>query len=432
MIMRLIKSPRKNAVAAGALWAVALAAAWLCAGGALYSEEGEDSRRQRRYEEAAMALSKAQQANNAERTVTIRVLDYQGLPVANVPLILIGNRYRAVVLPLLTKFHDVVKVRAVTGSDGKATFGPVVVGDFSIGIEVEGLPNGLDVEGGEEYYVPGPNVPVRDRGPRTAPGVDFQLYVHRFVGPRELCLMPMKSLICPPSDGTSVEWPYVSTDIMDRDAREILDPGLSSDFVVRFWRDPAVPFLVPSDSQGQVGMDEGSRIAFNAPYWFEIEAKNGGLQEVVPATADPQMAWMAPEDGYRQRVSWVHDPLAERIEGDGGSLRRASDRKRWFWWVRRGDKGLVFALISFRCSSGVDYRTKLPRILLQAQGIFNPRPGDRLIERPIGRHATWIKGFSGEEAEEWLKQMEPWQPYPAIPVPPLQVGWPPRVQNPAP
>lgn len=409
-----------------------LAVAWLCTIGVTFSEEGDDSRRQRRYEEAAVALSKAQEATNAKRTITIRVLDYQGVPVANVPLVLIGNRYRAVVLPLVTKFHDVVTLRAKTDVDGKATFGPVVVGDMSIGIELEGLPNGLDVESDEAYYVPGPNNSVRDRGPRTAPGIDFQLYVHRFVGPRPLFEMPPRRLENAPLDGTPVEWPFGSPYYGNRDAGESLEEGMKAELSIRLWRDPAVSYMVSDPVGVSGGRSVRRRVNYEAAYWMEIEARNGGLREVEPPSADPRQVCMAPADGYLQRVSWAYDPAIEKTKDGDVSLAEASGRDHWFWWVRNSGQGSVYALLSFRCLYGYDYSKALPRVTIEAEGVFNPTAGDRLIERPTGRRAVWVTEFTRDKADEWFKRVEPWLPYPAIPVPPLQAGWPPRAQNSAP
>lgn len=396
------------------------------------SPSPEEEAERARYYASAVAVSQEGERRNAERTIRFRVLDMAGKPVPDVPIYVIAKRFRTVSWTQ-GSFFDVIDPKLTTNADGVAIFGPEVVGWVSVSLEPDVFPAGYDADRHESVSFPGRNDHVQNRGPRTAPGIDFQFYLHRYRGPHPLWESSGK-MHHMPMDGTPVDWCLTNPYNPERDARVPVAQGPDAtppDFSVRYWRDPDKPVVVPAkpkmDGSMKTFRDGTPYVNFNndAVHWFEVTALVGGLRAVDPPDADPARVGEAPVDGYQQRVHWTFNPDDVRDPASGTVATSMAPRSLWYWWARGSDKGTVYALVRFSPSQGVDYTEKGPVVTLEARYFLNPVPNDRLIERPIRRKATWITYSTSAQEIAWHREINPTKPLPITAVPALLPQWPP-------
>jgi hypothetical protein len=414
-----------------------LAVLWWCWFiGVLGAEENppspDEERERARFLASAEEVSRQWVKSNQERTVRFRVVDMAGNPIPDIGITVTAKRYRAVTL-IQGKYFDVINKTIHTGADGTAVFGPEVAGDLYTSISADRLPSGFDVDQLEVYVLPDDNKHVLNRGPRTAPGIDFLFYLHRYRGPHPLWESSGK-MHHMPLDGTPVDWCLTNPYNPERDARVPVAQGPDAtqpDFSVRYWRDPAKPVVVPAkpdfDGSVQTFRDGTPYVYFNndAVHWFEVTALVGGLRAVDPPDADPARVGEAPVDGYQQRVHWTFNPDDVRDPASGTVATSMAPRSLWYWWARGSDKGTVYALVRFSPSQGVDYTEKGPVVTLEARYFLNPVPNDRLIERPIRRKATWITYSTSAQEIAWHREINPTKPLPITAIPALLPQWPP-------
>ena len=366
------------------------------------SEVEQDAAQRRIIEGRLRELGQAQAGTNRERSFTIKVVDQFNVPVVGVEIGGFFKTFKAQILPT-GKMFDSTDIKAMTDVNGIAHIGPLNGGEFWIGIAPAKVPGAYD--GDDSIIFRGNEPPFnddRDRDPkRHAPGVDWVFILHKMEGPRPLLEQTSATVPLHDHNGDSAMpwtvWHRVYAHDVYVKGRE-LEAEPFADFKVRFWRDSSLPVTVENSRGFKMPSGEVRREVNNlASWWFEIEVVRGGLQsaDVLPSDSKPMRSSTAPKSGYVDRVSW---------QGGADGERLSWPLEKTFWWKRTG-KPTRYALIKLKpfVHLDSDHEWKLD-VSMTSKIIINPAPDDRLIELPIKRDPTWIKGFSGELADAWIAE----------------------------
>ena len=377
---------------------------------------------QQRITERLSELTAAQAGLNRERSFTVQVLDEDGKPAQGVELLLTAQKYLRTILPG-GKMAESTMVRIKTDQAGlvktpvvnAARFHLTVSIDNSVSIyddsrffgSVEFLSDG-SIFGGYEKLGIEPGVPPRQR---RAPGIDWILYVHKFIGPHPLVEGTANSYSIP-VDGTTRPWPLLHP-IWSSSIHAVDNPEArlsTSDIRVRVWRDPAVPattpIIAPENMPFMAKNPDGSQryqVNPDADWWIELEAVHGGVQTLL-VTQDVNNKVLdrttAPHDGYADRVVIKKQDLPKALEAPSG---HPDDRIVWLWWSWGGPQAR-FALIRLETRFDLDQKSREVSADISARLFINPTPGDRLIERPWARQPTWITDLTKDQALAWLSE----------------------------
>ena len=375
-------------------------------------------------EEAAQAvegtmreISVAQKAWNVERPFRFRVVDHQGKPIHGITVTLRADEF--ISGPRLGDRIRSNDERLSTDAEGYVTFSKRIVGKADAFVSDDGLPDGWESKRSGNYHFGlrgpqsidlNPGVP----GPASAPGVDAIFYLYRYRGPHPLW-ESRSGINGLPVDGQPIGWKPLSptewsTQLLG-DALARTQPQL----ILRLWRDPAetkISFIKPLSYD-----PKGLQMYIPANTWTEIAMPIGGLQRIDASQLDRVRHVEAPADGYVDRLQWKY--VADK-EPTGAIENNA------LFWVKIGSDPSFYGTAEVTISWTTGSAPGQLDVRASARIILNPTPGDRLIERSLGRDETWVTNATQEQSQGLCERFPTnGQLLPGIAtIPPLELGWP--------
>ena len=375
-------------------------------------------------EEAAQAveatmreISVAQKAWNVERPFRFRVVDHQGKPIHGITVTLRADEF--ISGPRLGDRIKSNDERLSTDKEGYVTFSKRIVGKADAFVSDDGLPDGWESKRSGNYHFGlrgpqsidlNPGVP----GPASAPGVDAIFYLYRYRGPHPLW-ESRSGINGLPVDGQPIGWKPLSptewsTPLLG-DALARTQPQL----ILRLWRDPAekeFSYIEPLDYDPR-----GIPMYIPANTWLEVVMPIGGLRRIDARNLDPMLHVEAPVDGYVDRLQWKY--IAQKTQD-------STIGNKALFWLKIGPDPSYYGTAELE----IDWKpTRIPKTIqvnATLRIIVNPTPGDRLIERSLGRNETWVTNATQEQSQGLCERFPTnGQLLPGIAtIPPLELGWP--------
>ena len=371
----------------------------------------------RQVDETMRQVNQARSTWNVERAFCFRVVDATGKPVPEVPVFFMASEFvnGAALWQNLNKKDE----RAKTDADGYVRFAKRKLGTVTVSLPHNDMPDGLESEKSGNYV-------FGERGPQsvelignfpkpaTAPGVDAIFLVHRYRGPHPLW-ESRSGINGLPVDGQPIGWKPLSptewsTPLLG-DALARTQPQL----ILRLWRDPAekeFSYIEPLDYDPR-----GIPMYIPANTWLEVVMPIGGLRRIDARNLDPVLHVEAPVDGYVDRLQWKY--IAQKTQD-------STIGNKALFWLKIGPDPSYYGTAELRIAWKPTRIPQTIQVNATLRIILNPTPGDRLIERSLGRDETWVTNATQEQSQGLCERFPTnGQLLPGIAtIPPLELGWP--------